>query len=165
MLHLRLKELFVCDYETGILTRRIAASNVPAGTVAGYTSARGYRKVKVDGRSMFVHRVVWMMYHDTTIFSETGIDHKHGRAAGDGINNLRLANQSQNGANRAMCKNNKTGFKGVNRLPSGRYAATLRKNNRKLHLGVRDTAQEAAELYLLHSNVIHGEFSIGNRDV
>ncbi len=165
MLHLRLRELFDCDYSTGTLTRRVAASNEPAGTVAGYTTDRGYRKVKVDGRSMFVHRVVWMMYHNNTIYTGIGIDHKHGREAGDGIDNLRLADRSQNGANRVMCKNNRSGFKGVNKLPSGRYAATLRKNGKKLHLGVRDTAEEAAALYLQRSNELHGEFSIGNRNV
>lgn len=165
MLHLRLQELFHCDYTTGILTRKIGVSNHKAGEIAGYTTPRGYRKVKVDGRSMFIHRIVWMMYHRNTIYTGIGIDHKHGREAGDGIDNLRLADQSQNGANRGMCKNNKVGFKGVTKLPSGRFAATLRKDNKQIHLGVRDTPEKAAALYLQRSNELHGAFSIGNRDV
>lgn len=165
MLHLRLQELFSCDYTTGVLIRKVAASNSKAGAVAGCTNPRGYRGVKVDGKRLAVHRVVWMIYHNVDLPKSIGIDHKHGRELGDGIDDLRLADQSQNGANRAMCKNNKVGYKGVTRLPSGRYAATLRKNNKQMHLGVRDTAEEAAALYLQRSNELHGEFSIGNRDV
>lgn len=165
MLHLRLHELFSCDYSTGVLTRKVAASNHRAGEVAGCVTPRGYRAVKVDGKRRAVHRVVWMMYHNVDLDKTVGIDHRRGRELGDGIDNLRLADQSQNGANRKMCRNNKVGFKGVTKLPSGRFAASIRKNNKQMHLGVRDTAEEAAALYLQRSNELHGEFSIGNRDV
>lgn len=74
--------------------------------------------------------------------------------------NVRWATQSQNSANARST--NKTGYRGVDLLPSGRFRAGINVNGRKKSLGVFDTAAEAAKAYDERAVEMHGEFALTN---
>lgn len=59
---------------------------------------------------------------------------------------------------RAINKNNTTGYNGVNVTKSGRYRAYINFKRKQYHLGVYDTAKEAAEARKIAENKIYGDF-------
>lgn len=87
------------------------------------------------------------------------IDHRDG----DGLNcrrgNMRLANKSQNTANRFREQPNATGFRGIRLLPSGRYQAAVTLMGRRIALGTYATPEEAYQAYCEGARKYHGEFA------
>ena len=59
--------------------------------------------------------------------------------------NLRAVTQSLNTQNRAAKPGAASPFKGVSPVPSGRWKATGRKDNRQIHIGTYDSEVGAAE--------------------
>lgn len=74
--------------------------------------------------------------------------------------NVRWATPSQNAANTRS--KSRTGYRGVDQLPSGRYRAAICQNGRKVGLGTFDTAEEAAEAYDRKAVDVFGEFAMLN---
>jgi hypothetical protein len=111
-----------------------------AGKEAGSTNKRGYREVQFNGRLYLRHRLIWLAVQG---YMPVELDHEHGVAAGDGIGNLREVTQAENTKNLAMQKRNKTGCTGVDRLPTGKYRATIRANHKVYRLGHFSTFEEA----------------------
>jgi len=75
-------------------------------------------------------------------------DHINGDALDNRRANLRPANTSQNQANRALPRNNTSGFKGVHYLAAANaWRATIGVNGRKVRLGQFATAEAAAAAY------------------
>jgi len=72
--------------------------------------------------------------------------------------NLRAATKSQNRMNSKIRVDNTTGFKGVTCAGPSRYVAHIGIDGKLKHLGVRDTPEEAHELYKSASAKLHGEF-------
>ena len=74
--------------------------------------------------------------------------------------NLRIVTNRGNNGNRA--NGNATGFVGVR--PSGsRFEAQMNLNGKTTHLGMRDTAQEAGQLYDACLRVLHEKVALGNK--
>lgn len=106
----RLLELFV---DLGHTVQRIPGTSTsrnlgPVKTVDG----RGYLTVKVDGRQINVHRVLWIMRHGA-IPDGKYVDHQDGVKLNNRPGNLRIASPEQNNRNRRMSKNNTSGVKNV----------------------------------------------------
>jgi hypothetical protein len=73
--------------------------------------------------------------------------------------NLRIATKSQNGANRRLLANNKSGFKGVSwSKRSRRWKSQIRKG-KVISLGYFDDPREAAKAYDSAALKLHGEFA------
>jgi hypothetical protein len=75
------------------------------------------------------------------------IDHKDNDTLNNRFSNLRVATSGQNKINRGVRRDNKLGMKGVEKLPSGRYAAYFVYNGKKTHIGVFDTVHDAGLAY------------------
>lgn len=118
---------------------------------------RRYVHIKIDGKLYAAHRVAWAMHHGEWPPAE--IDHIDGDCHNNRISNLRLATRQENNWNVGKRKDNKSGFKGVSLRENGKYRAKISAANRVHHLGVFDTAEEAAEVYDLAANLLHGEFA------
>lgn len=101
------------DCETGVITRKRSSGGKRAGTLAGNVSASGYRSIHVGGGRYLAHRLVY--------FVATGIDpldkhvdHINGDTLDNRIENLRLADQSENGTHRVkMDSRNTSGHRNV----------------------------------------------------
>lgn len=66
----------------------------------------------------------------------------------NGKDNLRIATCKQNTHNTRKRKDNASGFKGVDfHKQKGKYRATITEDGKQIHLGYRDTPEEAHKLY------------------
>lgn len=126
-----------------------------AGTVAGCVST-GYVMIKFDGIGYKAHRLAWLYVYGS--MPEVGVDHKDGNPLNNRLGNLRLATQSQNGANAAR-KAGKATPKGVRRLPSGRYQARIRHAEKLRTIGTFNSPEAAAQAYISESKRLNGEFA------
>lgn len=76
--------------------------------------------------------------------------------------NLRPATRKQQQANRGKQVNNSSGFKGVHRYPHGKWRAQLTQDGKRVHIGMYDTAEEAARAYDEKARLTWGEFASTN---
>jgi hypothetical protein len=89
------------------------------------------------------------------------IDHRNLNPLDNRKENLRLATIQQNAWNRRR-RNGATGYKGIHRLPNGRFRARIRLNRRPVSLGCFGTPMEAAKAYDEAALKHFGEFARTN---
>ncbi|MFC7515075.1 HNH endonuclease [Herbaspirillum sp. GCM10030257] len=173
-----IKELFECfvpDFESGALIwgirpeghfqsdlARHVYESQHFGTIAGSPDAHGHIRVRISIRgrtgTFFVHRVIWAMHYGA--WPEDQIDHRNTIKADNRINNLRLATNAQNMANRGLQKNNKSGAKGVHfNKNAGRYQAYIKHLGKRYHLGYFDTVEAASAAHQKAAKQMFGEFA------
>lgn len=133
-----------------------------AGNVAGSLTNYGYLKVtmKVGAKIKCyqVHRLIWA--HVYGKWPEKHIDHINMVKTDNRIENLREADQAQNGWNRRMGAKNKTGYRGVKYDPRYKtYTASMKVRRKYVHIGTFKTVEEAAEAYRVTSKKYYGEFA------
>jgi hypothetical protein len=150
----RLYDLFRYDESTGYLHWRARRGKARFDQVAGHISAHGYRKVQVDGKQYFVHRLVWLYVHG--VWPTYEIDHINGVKDDNRLVNLRDIPHADNQKNRIGAKaarpdNNGKGF-----------SARIYTNGQRTHLGYFKTAEEAQAAYVKAKQEIHGEW-VGGR--
>lgn len=85
------------------------------GNIAGTLKPDGYYVVQLRGINYLVHRLLYQIYHNIEKLSpDVIVDHVDGNRKNNNISNLRLANKSENGCNRARAqKNNTLGYKNI----------------------------------------------------
>jgi hypothetical protein len=107
-----------------------------------------------DGRCsrVYMHAAIAKRHHIGQV------DHVNCIGVDNRRDNLRACTVSQNGANRSQQKNNKCGFKRVNKVGK-RYRAIIQKDGKPIHLGYFDTPEEASDAYWEAAKRIFGEFA------
>jgi hypothetical protein len=157
----RLRQVLDYDPTTGIFTwKETLARRAPAGSMAGYLGRNDHREflmIGIDGRKYQTSWLAWFYIHGT--WPKAQIDHRDGNPLNNCIDNLREATGSQNQANRGRNKNNTSGYKGVSRDKSGRWAACIWKDGQKIWLGCHDTAELAHIAYCWAARELNGEFA------
>lgn len=124
---------------------------------AGTRTARGYRRLRVDGRDYLAHRLAWLAM--TGSWPER-VDHKNLNPSDNRWLNLRHATRQQNRANSKAQKSSTTGLKGVKPVDNGkRFQARIRVGKEYRYLGRFGTAEEANAAYAKAAREIHGEFA------
>ncbi len=109
----RLDELLEYNQDSGSLTWRRNVSAKKAGQRAGCLLRSGHRVVRVDGRLLLAHRVIWIMM--TGEQPPDVIDHINERPDDNRWANLRRSNKAGNALNRTAAerKNRSTGCRNV----------------------------------------------------
>lgn len=153
-------ELLWCDFETGKLywkprDRKWFTSdsdmkrwNTRYANKEAFTddSNNTYKQGTMLGVKYLAHRIVFLLYYKRNPVG--ALDHKDKNGFNNNIFNLREDKDiGNNGKNRSKQKNNKTGYTGVNKVKN-RYRARIRGDGKEVHLGYRDTPEEAYELYV-----------------
>lgn len=93
---------------------------------------------------------------------KTQVDHINGQPWDNRKNNLRICTKGRyNAINRPKQKNNTTGYKGVG-AKGNKFFASLRYNQKNIHLGVFFTKEEAAQAYNQAATEYFGEFAYLN---
>lgn len=153
--------LFQYDPCSGLLTWRFnRGTRKCAGSVAGSRHRDGYQHVKVGPRTFMVHRIAWIMHHRARIPDGAQIDHKNNLKSDNRIENLRLATDQQNKQNRPTRRTSRSGLKGATlHRASGLWAATIKANKTRHHLGYFKTPEEAHEAYKEAAGRLHGDFA------
>jgi hypothetical protein len=80
------------------------------GQEVGSIHKTGYRHVTWQGKVHKVHRLIYLLEHG---YLPNEIDHINGDRQDNRLENLRDVTRSQNQFNKAMCKNNTSGTRGV----------------------------------------------------
>jgi len=151
----RLKELLHYDPETGIFTRLVRCSQMPAGSIAGSSDGRGYLQIKIDRRIYLNHRLAFLYMRGE--FPPAHTDHKNGVVDDNRWANLRHATRSENLHNQGgPRRDNTSGFLGVCwDKHKQKWLAQIRLNNRTRHIGRFDDPAVAHAAYLKAKDELH----------
>jgi hypothetical protein len=131
------------EYKDGHLFWKGTRGRQKAGNCAGYVQTNGRRYLRINGKLMLEHRVIWMMQHGEV---PEFLDHIDGNPLNNRIENLRPATKQQNAMNRKVHCTNKLQVKGV-QTRGGRFASYIWVDKTNKYLGTFDTAEEANMAY------------------
>ena len=153
------RELLDYDAETGIFRFKIRkGGRAKVGKEAGSYDAKGYHRLKIDGRLYMSHRIAWL--YVTGQNPDVFIDHIDGNPSNTRFANLRLATNTQNLRNAKTPRRNTSGYKGVSFHKSRKvWQANIRVNGELLHLGRFKTPEEAKAAYDNAALKHFGEFA------
>ena len=141
-----LNELF--NYKDGNLYWAVSRRGTKVGSRAGSTDSNGYRRVKVDGKKILEHRVIYEM-HNGSIPDGMEIDHINGVRDDNRIENLRVVTSSEN-------QQNLRDVKGFNfHKPTGKFQAYIKLDGKHIHLGRYETPVDARAAYLRAKRKYH----------
>lgn len=153
----RLRDAIEYEPRTGILRWRKKRRRVNKGDVAGSAHNLGYIRITFEYRSLFAHRVAWLLIHGEWPTGE--IDHINGIKTDNRLENLRLATRLENSRNRKRQKNNKCGVKGVSlHRNSGKWRAAISIDRKQIIIGEFDSKDEAALAYQEAASRHYGAF-------
>ena len=110
----------------------------------------GYAKCGFTDKILFPGKVQnFRTMHKLVFPGKEGmvVDHIDGNKLNNQKKNLRLITHSDNCASTGRYKNNESGFKGIYKTESGKFAAKLSYNKKQIHIGVFSHPKEAAEAY------------------
>lgn len=138
----RCHELF--EYQDGKLIRKTNASTkARKGTEAGgvdMTMGKGYRRIKIDGKSYLTHRLIFLMVYG---YIPEIVDHANGNSLDNSLCNLRGSDYKTNRWNSSPNKGSGTGVKGV--YWDGKKLKVIVTVNKVSHyLGMYTTIEDAA---------------------
>lgn len=145
------------EYSDGKLFWKAIKPGVVIGEEAGTHDKKGYRCVVVDRKNHKVHRLIFLLHHG---YLPLCIDHINGIKDDNRIENLRVATESQNKANRGKTKANTSGFKGVFKTKQpGKWRSQIKVNGKQIYLGRFVSKKQAYSKYLEASKEYFGEFA------
>jgi hypothetical protein len=138
-----------------------SANTTWTGKVAGCPSkcAQGYisASVTVDGVKYEVHRVIWKLVTDEE--PPKSVDHEDGDTLNNRWSNLRGATRPEQGWNRPVRRDNRTGLRGAYFIAkNGRYASQITVDGVRRRLGEFETPEEAASACDTAARELHREF-------
>ena len=146
----RVRELFLCDVESGHLYWRETGSGRRKGLPAGSLTSQGYVEVRIGAGKYKAHRLIWA--HATGSWPDVLIDHKDGDRANNRLSNLRQATRIENGRNRTANKGNPSGMAGVT------WCKTYQKWRVIVALGYFDDLEAAKKVRAKVNPLLFGEF-------
>jgi hypothetical protein len=85
------------------------------------------------------------------------VDHRNNNGLDNRKENLRICTRSQNLSNRRNYSGNP--YKGIEKMAKGNWRARIANNGKYIHLGMYNTAEEAARVYDAAAKEAYGEFA------
>lgn len=144
-----LRELLHYTPDTGVFVWKAKPINtrINVGDEAGGIDARmGYIRIRVNGARYLAHRLAWLYTHGE--FPADQIDHINGNRQDNRLANLRRATRTENNRNRALRRDNSSGFAGVSfDNQSKKWRAQCSLQGRRMRIGEYSTPEEASAAY------------------
>jgi hypothetical protein len=148
------------EYRDGVLywKERPRCSRKPPGDMsAGFESTQGYKKVKFNKETYYVHQIVFLMHHG---YIPEVVDHIDRNTSNNRIENLRPANKSLNAFNSKPKTTNSSGYKNVTwNKQIKKWQVQLTINKRCKHFGWFDDLDFAGLLADEARRLYHGEYA------
>lgn len=152
-----IKELFT--YQDGHLMWKVKRNGTNGiGSIAGCIDPQNYVVICVERKYRKAHRLIYI-FHFGAIPEGFEIDHIDTIRHNNKIENLRLANHSQNQQNGRKYKNNTSGHKGVFFYPPNKWRARIGVNGKYKSLGLYQNFDAACIAYQNASRQFHNQFS------
>lgn len=152
----RLRKHVHYDPNTGVFTlieKRGVGDPVAVGGRVDRLSVHGYRTIQLFKFTYPAHRLAWLYVYGQ--FPGGHIDHINGVKDDNRLFNLRDVSRSVNLQNQRRAKsNNRHGYLGVTPYLN-RFKAAIKISGVRIHLGVFDTPEEAAAIYLAMKRKFH----------
>lgn len=126
------------------------------GTIAGSLDAKGYVRVKIDGKPYLAHRLAW--FYMTGAWPKKQLDHRNKVKNDNSWLNLREADDSDQNGNKDLRINNTSGFRGVYYMKRRNVWIAQLCTKPYKYLGSYQTKEEAAEKYKEAAKEYFGEF-------
>ena len=120
-----------------------------------YVDKKGYAITSMNNKHIYMHRLVFGSVPPNHV-----VDHMDRNKLNNQKSNLRAASITENHLN-AVYPKSKYGYVGV-RMKKGRYVAVTSINDRDIHIGVADSALDAAKLRDAFVYALRGEFALLN---
>jgi hypothetical protein len=138
-----LREILTYEQDDGTFKWKVSNNlSVKVGDVAGSVDKRGYLRIGIDGKTYRAHRLAFL--YMTGEFPLSGTDHINHDKLDNRFINLRVASQQDNGRNRSINTNNKSGFTGVCWYKhTNKWRTQININGKKKHLGYFKDLAEA----------------------
>ncbi len=139
--------------------KKSPAPRAKIGAIAGRVTCKGYREIELRGSMYQVHRLAWLIVHGE--WPKNEIDHINGVRDDNRICNLREATRAQNQHNRKRwSKGTISNLKGSYfHKKTQRWTSSIQCDNKRIHLGLFNSAEEAHRAYLAAAIKFHGEFA------
>jgi hypothetical protein len=150
-----LKDVLAYNPETGEFHWLVKPSaRVALGQRAGCLAVKGYRYIKIAGKSYQEHRLAWLyVYGD---WPALDLDFINRDTACNKISNLRQATKGQNAGNTVARKD---GLKGTHwHEKRNRWSSSIHKGEKQTWLGYFDTEEAAHAAYCEAAKLQYGEF-------
>ena len=148
-----IRENFHYSPETGILYRKFSSYWRECGTI----NAAGYLAVGVCDKDKLVHQIGFFLMMGRWAKE---IDHIDRNKSNNIWINLRECTASENKANSTKQSNNTSGYKGVYwHKRANKFRAQIQFQKKLIHIGLFDTAEEAAAAYNTKAIELNGEFA------
>ena len=129
-------------------------SHRPPGRVAGSKNKAGYVYITFGKWRFTAQRLAWFISYGEV--PDYMVDHINRCRDDNRLENLRLANCSQNQANRVFKSKHKRGVKRA----GSRFCALIRVGGVPKYLGMYDTEDQAHEAYVRASKEAFGEYAV-----
>jgi len=139
--------------------RNPSYKNTVGRSVKGTLYKNGYLMMTIDGKLHSLSRMIYLWHQG---YLPQCVDHINRIRTDNRIENLRSATRTQNRNNSGPNKNNRSGFKGVSPLRSGRWVAVIRREGKQMHLGTFNSPKEAAQAYDKACKLFDKEFACPN---
>lgn len=153
----RVKELLKYDPTSGAFTwRKSLQGPVKAGDVAGFKRSDGYIRIKLDGQTVWAHRLAWFV--STEDWPSGAIDHINGDPSDNRICNLRDVSPRTNSENVVKARARKNGglLLGAHWSKTWkRWKSSICVNGKHLHIGWFDTEEQAHAAYVSRKRQLH----------
>ena len=155
--HVILKQRLTYDEKTGVFRAKINNGCNKAGFVVGSMNGNGYIQIMLNGKLYLAHRLAWLYINGE--FPKGSLDHINRNKDDNRIDNLRVCTLSQNSQNTNICRNNKSGFKGVHfNKAKNRWVSKAMIKGVSYHIGNFIELDMAAKAYENFAKQMHGEF-------
>lgn len=157
-----LRKRFLYDPETGIFSdretgRSMGDLHANGGWRNGKQRYAGYVRICIDYKRYRAHRLAWL--YMTGEWPTDQIDHKNRIRHDNRWENLRLADNSENGINKALQSNNTSGYPGVHFKSSKRkWEAFVKINGKKKGLGIFSRKEDAITARKSAESKFYGEW-------
>jgi hypothetical protein len=147
----------IFDYRDGSIYKK--GSNKPFGY---FDKKIGYMRCKIKGKPLLLHRVIYAMFNGDRL-PDHDVDHIDRDKTNNRIENLRPATRGQNVVNSRVRSDNPYGYKGVTyHKATGKYAAQTMKDQVRVHIGLFETPEQAAEAYNQKIEELFGSYAVKN---
>lgn len=155
--HKRLKDLVTYHPRDGSFVWNKGRPSATSGNACGTVKPSGYVLICLDRKLFRAHRLAWFYVYGEWPTDE--IDHINGIRNDNRICNLRVASKSENGFNKKMRMDCKTGAKGVLYYPKyNTYYVRFTVKKVPHTFGPFLTFEEAANVATEKRKSAHGEF-------